>query len=334
MIEDLRPGGGPPGRRTVVLKEGIMNAAHLPTAPVLVGVDGSANALKAVELAAVEAALRHRSLWVVHACVWPLDVPPGPPPEGPLLHDGEQIVAEAVARAREVAPGVEVRGQVVSGASTAVLLQCAGEAVLTVIGDRGRGGFAGLLAGSVPAQLAAHAPGPVLVARGRSHETGPVVLGVDGSPASDPAVRFAFETAAMYGVPLSAVHAWRHPVSVGPGDILPLTYDPTALEADEARVLAEALAGWQEKYPDVVVHRDLSCGSPRPALIEASHAARLVVVGTRGRGGFAGLLLGSVSQALLHHCACPVVVVPSAHGHATAHGHHGARTHGGQPSDG
>lgn len=290
-----------------------MNAAHLPTAPVLVGVDGSVNALKAVELAAVEAGLRHRVLRVVHACVWPLDTPLGPPREGPLLHDGEQIVAEAVARAREVAPGVEVRGEVVSGASSAVLLQCAQEAALTVIGDRGHGGFAELLTGSVPVQLAAHASGPVLVARGRAHETGPVVLGVDGSPASDPAVGYAFAAAAAYGAPLSAVHAWRYPVSVGPGDMLPLTYDPAAIEADEARLLAEALSGWQEKYLDVVVHRDLPCGSPRHALIEASRAARLVVVGTRGRGGFAGLLLGSVSQALLHHSACPVAMVPSPH---------------------
>jgi nucleotide-binding universal stress UspA family protein len=137
-----------------------------------------------------------------------------------------------------------------------------------------------------------------------------VLLGVDGSPANDPAVGFAFEEAALRGVPLLALHAWSHPVSTGPGDMQPLVYDDVEVSAEENRVLAEALAGWHDKYPDVTIHRELVHEGARTALIEATGRAQLAVVGTRGRGGFAGLLLGSVSQAVLHHAACPVAVVP------------------------
>jgi nucleotide-binding universal stress UspA family protein len=181
---------------------------------------------------------------------------------------------------------------------------------LIVVGDRGLSGFTGLLIGSVAVQLAAHATCPVFVARGSVDPAAHVLLGVDGSPANDPVVGFAFEEAALRCVPLVALHAWRHPASTGPGDMLPLAYDPAEVEAEEARLLAEALAGWHDKYPDVTVHRELTHTGTRKALIQATQQAQLVVVGTRGRGGFTGLLLGSVSQAVLHHAACPVAVVP------------------------
>jgi nucleotide-binding universal stress UspA family protein len=158
-----------------------------------------------------------------------------------------------------------------------------------------------------------------MVARGMGHPGGPVLIGVDGSPANNPAVGLAFEEAALRGVPLTALHAWTQPVSTGPGDMLPLVYDPTAVEAGEARLLAEALAGWQEKYPDVEVRRMLVHRNARTALIEATSQAQLAVVGTRGIGGLAGLLLGSVSQAVLHHAAGPVAVVPHRLGQPSRH---------------
>ena len=137
-----------------------------------------------------------------------------------------------------------------------------------------------------------------------------MLLGVDGSPANDPAVGFAFDAASRRGCPLTAVHTWTHPVSTGPGDMLPLVYDTAEVEEEEARVLEEALAGRRDKYPDVQVRRRLVRAHTRPTLIEATSRAQLAVVGTRGRGGFTGLVLGSVSQALLHHADCPVAVVP------------------------
>ncbi len=283
--------------------------------PVVVGVDGSAPSLAAVDVAVREATLRRRPMRLVHALIWPyLGVPLGPspfgPPDGGLRHQAERVLADAYARAHGTAPDLPVDGEVVSGEAAAVLLGASKAAELVVVGDRGLGGFTGLLVGSVAVQLAAHAPCPILVAHGAVDPAGPVLLGVDGSPANDPAVGFAFEEAALRGVPLVALHAWTHPVSTGPGDMLPLVYDAADVEAEEARVLAEALAGWHDKYPDVTVHRQLTRAGARTALIEATRRAQLVVVGTRGRGGFTGLLLGSVSQAVLHHAACPVAVVP------------------------
>lgn len=289
---------------------------HSPLAPpVVVGVDGSASSLEAVDLAAREAALRGRPLRIVHAFIWPyLHVPLGPSPYGPaeggLRHEAERLLADACARARSAAPDTPAHGELITGAAATVLRECSHSAALLVVGDRGLGGFTGLLVGSVAVQLAAHATCPIIVARGAADPTKPVLLGVDGSPANDPAVGFAFEEAALRGVPLAALHTWTHPVSTGAGDMLPLVYDAADVEAEEARVLAEALAGWHDKYPDAVVHRKLLRGGARKALIEATRGAQLVVVGARGRNGFTGLLLGSVSQAVLHHAACPVAVVP------------------------
>ncbi len=283
--------------------------------PVVVGVDGSASSLAAIDLAVREATLRRRPLCLVHAFIWPyLHVPLGPspygPPEGGLRHQAERILADAYTRAHTTGPNLDIHGELVTGEAAAVLLHSSRTAELIVVGDRGLGGFTGLLIGSVAVQLAAHATCPVLVARGTADPAAAVLLGADGSPANDPAVGFAFEEAALRGVPLIALHAWHHPVSTRPGDMLPLVYDPAEIEAEETRLLAEALAGWHDKYPDLTVHRELAHTSTRKALIQATQRAQLVVVGTRGRGGFTGLLLGSVSQAVLHHAACPVAVVP------------------------
>lgn len=289
---------------------------------VIVGVDGSLPSLVAVELAAREAALRHRELRVVHACGAPLihvtsplpGSPSGRPPDasgyGWLTHTAEQLVEDAVARARSTAPDIIITGHVVAGVASAVLRNLSRDAVLTVIGDRGLGGFGGLLVGSVPVQLAAHAHGPVLIARSETPRAGPVVVGVDGSPANDPAVGYAFEAASLHAAPLTALHAWQHPVSAEADDTLALRYDPADVRQDEEQLLTEALTGWRGAFPNVLVQPVLLRGGPRHALIEAAATARLLVVGTRGHGGLTGLLLGSVSHAVLHHAACPVAVVP------------------------
>jgi nucleotide-binding universal stress UspA family protein len=284
-------------------------------APVVVGVDGSPSSLHAVSAAVPMAAERHRPLRVVHAFIWPLlRVPLGPGPGAPddagLRHDAERIVADAVAHARSAgAVGLDVSGEVVTGAAAAVLLAEARDAALVVIGDRGLGGFSGLLLGSVAVQLAAHAPVPVMVVRGTEHQDGPVVVGVDGSGDSDLAIGFAFEEAAFRNADLRAVHAWTHPIASEPGDMLPLVYDVDDVTDEATRLLAEALAGWRDRYPEVKVSRILVRGRARQALVEESTRAQLLVVGARGRGGFTGLLLGSVSQTALHHASCPVAVV-------------------------
>ncbi|MCZ4508200.1 MULTISPECIES: universal stress protein [Streptomyces] len=287
--------------------------------PVVVGVDGSASSLAAVEVAAHEADLRGVGLRVVHAFGWPAaHVPPGGPPWNPAgaglreLLDG--TMAKAERRAQKVAPMVEVSREVVLGEPLMVLEIESRSASLLVAGSRGLGRFSGLLLGSTAVHLAAHGRCPVMVVRGRTDPKGPVLLAVDGSPAAEPAIEFAFAEASMRGADLLALHAWNTRTERaydGPGDPPFVTYDEDRLRDEEERLLAEALSGRRSKYPDVAVHRSLVRARTRPALVEASAGAQLVVVGARGRGGFAGMLLGSVSQAVLHHAHCPVTVVRS-----------------------
>ncbi|MET7752152.1 universal stress protein [Micromonospora sp. NPDC005367] len=279
-------------------------------AAVVVGVDGSEPALRAVRLAAIEATRRRRPLRVVHGFIWPLlHVPPSAPAGGGLREQAEQIVATAVAEAGTAAPGVRVTGEIIDGEAAAVLLGETATAAMIVLGDRGLGGFSALVVGSVAIQVASYADCPVLVARGAPRGDGPVVVGVDGSESSTLALGFAADTAAARGAELLALHAYRHPTSTGPGDMQPLVYDEGLLHGEEERVLAESLAGLADRYPEVRVTPRAVRARPGKALTEASRTAQLLVVGGQGRGEFTGLLLGSVSQSVLHHADCPVAVV-------------------------
>ncbi|MER7897648.1 universal stress protein [Streptomyces sp. NPDC096046] len=287
---------------------------------VVVGVDGSASSLAAVEAAVREARARGAKLRVVHAFVWPaMHVPLGPsplgPPDGGLRKMADRLVTEAVERARATAPEVDVNGAVVAGDSLTVLEAQSRAAELVVVGSRGMGGFVGLLVGSTAVHLAAHGRCPVLVVREGPSADDPVVLGVDGSAAGERAVEFAFAEAELRKAPLVALHAWttwNAPMSAPQDASAPYANPPGALAGQEERLLSEALAGHRARYPGVVVEQKVMRGRTREALIDASRSAQLVVVGARGRGGFAGLLLGSVSQALLHHAHCPVAVVRAA----------------------
>ncbi len=289
---------------------------------VVVGVDGSPSALDAVRLATIEARWRHCPLKIVHAFIWPwLNVPLGPLQEGPtdggLRHDAERILAEAVAVARETGPSVSVGTDLITGSPASVLINAARDAELVVLGDRGLGGFSGLLLGSVAVQLAAHSPVPVLVCKNYAASLGPIVVGVDGSAASLSALDIAFREADYRHVDVVAVHTWAGLTSSGPGDMLFPVYDLDGVQVDEELVLAEALAGLAERYPDVKVRKHVTPGTAAKTLIALSAEAQLVVVGSRGRGGFAGLLLGSVSQQVLHHCASPILLVPNRTGGAS-----------------
>jgi nucleotide-binding universal stress UspA family protein len=284
--------------------------------PVVVGVDGSESALEAVRWAAWEAHRRGVPLRLVSAFGWTAGHHLGDPGLGTdylaaLLQQARDEVAAAAAAAAGVTPELAIEQEVVTGFPVPVLNAEAARAQLVVLGDRGLGGFTGLLAGSVAVALATHASCPVVVVRGPTPAApppleGPVVVGIDGSPTSEAALAFAFEAADLRGVPLLAVHTWT---DYQIESTMTAVLEGDAIDADEHRLLAERLAGWGEKYPGVPVQRLVTRYRPARTLVEQSQHAQLVVVGSRGRGGFAGLLLGSVSHALLHHAGCPVAVV-------------------------
>ncbi|WP_433088213.1 universal stress protein [Dactylosporangium sp. CA-052675] len=286
---------------------------------VVVGVDGSPPSLHAVDWAAVDAVRRRRPLHILYAFVWPPAYPPAAAPvpspfEVRVQEEAAQTVADAAARARAAAPDVRITTSMRPDPPTVALLRASAHACEVVVGSRGHGGFAGLLLGSVGVQVAAHAPCPVVVVRRADRpdgsEAGRVVVGIDGSHDAGDALGYAFEHASAAACGLTAVLAYRWPGSITrPDDLLPLTYEAADLTAEEQRTLAESVAGWREKFPDVDLRTNAVRGRAAAVLVELSAGARLLVVGSRGRGGFAGLLLGSVSQVAIHHAACPVAVI-------------------------
>jgi nucleotide-binding universal stress UspA family protein len=288
-----------------------MNAPN--NARVMVGIDGSEQALAAVRAAATEAHHRNVPLHIVHAFIWPslhVDVDPVADdlPWTGLRHHAEDLLQEAVAEAGKAAPQVPVTTALIDGAATPVLLEESRGAGLLVLGDRGLGGISSVLIGSVAVHAAAHADCPVLVVRGTEPATGPIVVGIDGSEAAGLAVGLAFEECAHRGADLVPVLVWTDSTQVGAREWRAPGQLAAAIEQAARRALSESLAGWRERYPDVVVRPELVRGHPREALVACSRTAQLVVLGSRGRDAFQGLLLGSVSQTLLHHSACPVIV--------------------------
>ena len=282
---------------------------------VVVGVDASSSSRMAVRTAAGEAIRRQQPLRLLHVVQSPVATG-----LTPYAIDVDELMAAARAEVEEVAaeeraahPGLDVSTLVVCGSPAGTLIEASRTAGLVVVGCRGQGGFAELLLGSVSSQLSAHAKGPVLVVRplaGQADATWPVIVGVDGSPTSQAAIGFAFAEASARGVPLVAVYVGWAPSMDSPDAATGWSVDAAMVRQQGERVLAEATAGWSQTYPEVtVVHRLIEDPDEEGALVEASRQAVLVVVGSRGRGGFRGLLLGSVGQALVHHAHCPVAVV-------------------------
>jgi len=290
--------------------------ARLGPRPVVVGVDGSTGSTQAVRWAAAQASLWGCPLRLVHAHTEPwIHLTDQTTPQGDhrqaLVNVGHGWLRAATDVATAAAPGVEVSTELVTSTPGQLLIEESGRARLVVVGSRGLGGFSGLMLGSTAVVLSAHAHCPVAVVRGadiRPPGSGPVVLGVDGSAASEAAIGFAYEAASQRGVPLVAVHVWSDLSLTASFVPTPPMFDWPVIEDDERRLLAQRLAGWQEKYPEVQVRRVVTEGRPAYSLLQAAEDAQLLVVGSRGRGGLRGLLLGSTSQALLHHAPCPVVV--------------------------
>ncbi len=285
---------------------------HHGQPPIVVGVDGSRSAKDALEWAAAEATVMRRSLHLVHAFAWPT-IGSSFGPFGPdsthdsLLGAAERVLVEAERRASSAAPTIKVTTQLIVASAVPALLRQAEDAELIVLGSRGLGGFSGLLIGSVGIALAAHAACPVVVVRrgrdaGRSaRSAGPVVVGIDG-PVSSAALRFAFHAASRRDATVVAVRCWPMPSRA-------YHYSPAAIDEIEEKELADMVERERRNFPDVRVHYRVVRGHPGHALVVESSDAGLVVVGSRGRGGFAGMVLGSVSQAVLQHANCPVAVV-------------------------
>lgn len=206
------------------------------------------------------------------------------------LHTAEAIVSASF-------PDIELSTWGQYGPADVALIGWSRRAQMIVVGAHRNISASALAFGSTTARVVNHSECPVAVWRGVVGD-GPVVVGVDGSPLSSLAVERAFDIASRYGSRLDAVHAWNAGI------------DGADREAAEA-LLAESLAGWQEKYPDVGVTQLAAALRPEEALMEYSHNARLIVVGSHGRGRASSLVLGSTSRFLLRHSPCPVLVCRS-----------------------
>jgi len=286
--------------------------------PIVVGYDGSASARDALRWALDEAAGRRAPLRLVYVVELPVTAGsmfPMPFEYSAEAHrmQAESLLADAAEQAGTSHPAVEVSSTILAGSAATTLCELSDEARLLVVGARGLSRVASLLVGSTSTALAAHARCPVVVVRegaGDQARGGPVVVGFDDSPHAQVAAAFAFEEAAVREGELVAVRAWTPPTMPWRSDVRPLIRDVAELETAEGHSLQLAVDGLADKHPSVAVRTRLIVGDARHALTEASAGAQLVVVGSRGRGGFAGVFPGSVSHHLLHHAHCPVAVIP------------------------
>jgi nucleotide-binding universal stress UspA family protein len=290
------------------------------TRPVIVGVDGSEASLAAVDLAAREAVWRSGTLVVVHADAGrPGHAEPSSRWAAGARRDSEaqhEMLEAVAARARAAHPGLSVGARLCSGDTAQVLHDRSRGACLLVVGHQGRG-LARLGVGSVALTVVDEATVPVIVHRPFDTSTDvasprPVLVGVDTTPASLAVVEFGFVEASLRGAPLHAMYVWSEHADEEPPELRPERSGFAQAQDQAERMLAEAIAGWAEKYPDVVVRRTVRHSlDPAAALTAESRSAQLVVVGTSRRSRLSRLLMGSVRHALVHRAGCPVVVVPT-----------------------
>ena len=291
---------------------------------IVAGVDGSESSLAAVLWAAAEAQRRGAALTLVHA----YSIPPifgslGFVPEDTATvtaaQQAKRLLDEAAEAVRKAYPGMTVTTRATDESPVAALKAASQHAVLTVVGSHGQHQLTETLLGSVAARVTGHAHSPVVVIRtdpaGRPGGEGPVVVGLDGSPESDDALAFALQEAATRRTALVAIRSWDDTALDGYQGVYPLLIDRDAADAEERKLLEVQLARWTAKFPEVPVHRRVLRGRPAAALLdfcedpESLGRPCLLVVGSRGRGGFAGMVLGSTSHALIARATCGVAVV-------------------------
>jgi nucleotide-binding universal stress UspA family protein len=269
--------------------------------------------MMAVRWAARKATMRNVGLTLVHVLGWPAATIPAEVYQR-YKEGNPQLIADAIKVAEDsVAEGdrPKIDSELLCAAPIPTLIDLSKDAYMMVVGCRGQDALERTLLGSVSSGLIHYARCPVAVI----HDEAPILLepsqlpvlvGIDGSQASEPATAIAFDEASFRGVDLLALHAWSDANISGV-----LSKEWSTLQSRAAEILAERLAGWQERYPDVTVHRRLVLDRPARHLLEESESAQLVVVGSHGRGGFAGMLLGSVSTAVAHAARIPVIVARS-----------------------
>ncbi len=259
--------------------------------------------------------MRNVPLTVVHAVATPTATwPPVPYPESLAIRledDGKKAIMHAIKIAEDAMPEdgkVAIGRELVYAAPATTLIEMSNDAEMVVVGTSGRGLLARGVLGSVSSTVVRHASCPVAVVRDEDlpGQDAPVLVGIDGSRTSEHATELAFDEASRRGVDLVALHAWSDVTTEVP------FLDWATVEEEGQRSLGEALAGWGERYPDVTVRRVIVRDRPAHHLIEAAESAQLVVVGSHGRGGLTGVLLGSVSNTLLHSVRIPVIVAKPA----------------------
>lgn len=291
---------------------------------VVAGFDGSPAAGRAVRWAGHEAVARRQDLLVVQVVPDPLPAVPWPlASPSPFATElvsldaarahAEQALAQLAQECRRELPELDVRTALLAGHPVEALAEAGANAELVVLGSSGHSALTTTLLGSTASELVRELHQPLVVVRGEPQSGGHVVVGVDGSQASDHAVEFAFEFAfdfaARHGAGLVAVHAWADlpadslmAVQVWDGGEQPL-------RAAAEHLLTDAVAPYRERFPEVVVRHSLSLDGPAHALLTAAKDAQLLVVGSHGRGVLGRLVLGSVSHAAVHRAPCPVAVI-------------------------